>query len=280
MRYLIVFFLLVFSYSLDAQTDDAPIARCRPAGGFNDPPINVFVNADGVVDFDPIILDNGSSDDNTPSGELTFSLDATLRLPDCSDVIPSIINGTGTLVGLVVMDNVGQSDTCTTRVQVRDNINPVITCQDVELSRDFINANPLSFQDSLLNASLLSFEDNCPPSLSVVQVPTAGEPLLGTPLSCSRVGETFTFAITTGGFGAVQCQFTLTISDPAFNCNTPPVARCQDVVTVQLDENGSPGTILPETVNDGSSDDFTAAEDLILEVDLGDAVLDCSVANV
>ncbi|MEL7159112.1 MAG: hypothetical protein AAFN92_00015, partial [Bacteroidota bacterium] len=95
-------------------------------------------------------------------------------------------------------------------------------------------------------------------------------------LSGWDVGDELIIQIYTLGTSSTS-DVAFCLEDPTAT-DEPPVARCVNVFTVQINENGNP-QLTPEDLNNGSSDDFTSAEDLILEIELGDVAVDCSVAN-
>lgn len=74
-----------------------------------------------------------------------------------------------------------------------------------------------------------------------------GEVILNVTVTDDTTGET------------TDCTVTVSVED-----NIAPVANCVDA-TVQLDEDGN-GTVLPENINNGSTDNCTAAEDLIFDL--------------
>ena len=197
-------------------------------------PISLLLGSDGNATLLPTDIDNGSSD-NTPIEGLTLSLDRTAFTP--SDVNQDIE------VTLTVTDEAGNADTATATVTVKDELDPTVVSQDIEITLDGDGNATLSF-DQVDNGS----SDN------VAIAPT---------------GKTLTFDGTTASeitFGPDDLGLQtviLTVTDTSGNSSTdtaqvtikestPPTVTVQNI-TAQLDELGTVTVVLDE-IDNGSVD--------------------------
>ena len=214
--------------------DDDPVARCAATA-------IVQIDADGNADAGSI--DDGSTDDNTPAGDLIFSIDGDVL--DCADVdMPA------QMVTLVVTDNVGQTSTCTSEVTVEDNIAPAITCQNIAIDLD---ANGTARLNTLavVNEVLTSFNDNCAADWVSLGF-TVGS------IGCAQIGVidlTIFFRDRPQIPSAQQtrCTVQVQVNDPLGVCGTDPVVSCQDFGAAP-DPDGT-YTLDANSMDNGSSDD-------------------------
>ncbi|MEL7163125.1 MAG: HYR domain-containing protein, partial [Bacteroidota bacterium] len=195
---------------------------CSPPMAICVETLTVNLDEDGNTDLSPADLDNGSSDAVTPDEDLLFSFDPAEGLIDCDDV--------GTLpVSLIVTNSIGRADTCVTQVTVQDTFPPVLVCQDITLAigADGGRVFPSSFLDSMV----VETTDNC----GFLQVFTDT-----TSLGCANLGDNlFRVFVRDRSFNSVECELTLTISDPTFACDAHPTAICQETVIAQIDAEGN-----------------------------------------
>ncbi|MCB9234633.1 MAG: HYR domain-containing protein [Bacteroidia bacterium] len=193
-------------------------------------------NGDGAASITPQQVDNGSSDNCSVAN---LALDNTSF--DCSDVSTS-----PNTVTLTVTDVNGNQSTCTAGITVEDNVPPVAICQDltIQLSAGTNNGDGAASitPQQVDNGS----SDNCS---------VANLALDNTSFDCSDVStspNTVTLTVTDVNGNQSTCTAGITVQD-----NVPPVAICQNV-TVQLNASGN-GSITPQQVNNGSSDNCTVA---------------------
>ncbi len=184
--------------------------------------IEVFLDQDGLASITVDSIDSGSGD-NCPGFGLEIDQDAFV----CSD--------TGSnLVTLLVTDASGNTDACTTTVEVLDTIPPVAVCTDITVMLD--GSGMASTTPQAVDGGT---SDNC------------GFELSATPLTfdCDQAG--------------MVVPVTLTATDPSGNTddciaqvnvmeNQLPQAVCQNT-TVWLDMNGDV-LITPDDVDGGSGD--------------------------
>ncbi|MCB9234635.1 MAG: HYR domain-containing protein [Bacteroidia bacterium] len=193
-------------------------------------------NGDGAASITPQQVDNGSSDNCSVAN---LALDNTSF--DCSDVSTS-----PNTVTLTVTDVNGNQSTCTAGITVEDNVPPVALCQNltIQLSAGTNNGDGAASitPQQVDNGS----SDNCS---------VANLSLDNTSFDCSDVStspNTVTLTVTDVNGNQSTCTAGITVQD-----NVPPVALCQNV-TVQLNASGN-GSITPQQVNNGSSDNCTVA---------------------
>jgi PKD repeat protein len=209
--------------------------------------ITVQLDANGTASITAAQINDGSTDNCTAAGDLQLSLDKTSF--DCSNV------GTNT-VTLTVTDAHGNSETGTATVTVQDNIKPTVHTQDITVQLDASGAASIT-PAQINNVST----DNC-------SIPSDGYSLSKTTFDCSNVGaNTVTLTVTDANGNSETGTATVTVKD-----EVKPTLVTQDV-TVQLDASGS-ASITPAQIDNGSSDNCTAAADLQLSLDK--TSFDCS----
>ena len=134
----------------------------------------------------------------------------------CAQVGPNIVR-------LVVTDNNGNRDSCTSVVNVRDTIAPVITCTPIT-----VNLSALG-QATVTAATLATATDNCTTNPSV-QIQGSGN---SRTFTCNDVGQnTLTMVATDAGGNTATCPVQVTIRDL-----TPPTANCRNL-SLALDASG------------------------------------------
>ena len=201
--------------------------------------ITVSLDATGNVSIAASQIDNGSSDDKTISGNLILALDLTSF--DCTNV------GDNT-VTLTVTDESGKSANSNAVVTVIDDILPTVLTQDFTITLD------ASDQANILTTDIDDGSaDNCTFTLSL-DVTTFTKTELG--------DNTVTLTALDVGGNSASATAIVTVLDN----NNPPTAVTQDI-TVSLDAAGMV-SITPDQINNGSTDDFTAANDLLFALDL------------
>jgi gliding motility-associated-like protein len=156
-------------------------------------------------------VDNSSSDNCTIT---TYALSRTLF--NCGD----IPNNTHT-VTMVVTDQSGNTDFCTTEVTVLDTVAPVAICRSTPLN--------LSLVGSVVSTSVAVIDngsfDNCA---------IANRTLSPSSFSCSDLGNnTVTLTVTDSSGNSGTCTATVNVSDI-----TAPTPFCSNP-TVRLDANGT-----------------------------------------
>ena len=221
------------SWTIDSQDTEAPAALCKN--------LSVNLDASGNATITPAQVNNGSSDNCTAAGSLALSLDISSF--SCSDI------GDHT-VTLTVTDESGNSSTCTSTVSVNDSAAPTANCQDITVNLD-------ASGDATITTSQINngSTDNCT---------AAGNLELSldkTTFTCSDLGSnTVTLTVTDGSGNSSTCTAVVTVSDA-----TAPTAKCQDI-SVNLDASGD-ATITTSQINNGSTDNCTAAGSLELSLD-------------
>ena len=138
------------NYDVVVVDNEAPVATCQD--------ITIQLDASGNATITPAMIDNGSSD-NCGIGGISVSPNTFT----CAEV------GTNT-VTLTVLDNAGNSTTCTSTVTVEDNILPTAVCQDITVQLD-ATGNVVLLPSDIDGGS----NDNCAPvALSFTSVSAAG----------------------------------------------------------------------------------------------------------
>ncbi|WP_236695693.1 lamin tail domain-containing protein [Lentimicrobium saccharophilum] len=195
--------------------DLAPTAVCQP--------VTIYLDANGIATLTPSMINNGSTDN---CGIETLLISQTTF--DCEDL------GSNT-VTLTVIDESGNSSTCSATVTVVDNIAPTADCQDITVNLDATGNITISPSDVNNNST-----DNCEIASFAVSPNT---------FNCDDVGEnTVTLTVTDNSGNVATCTAIVTVID-----NTNPTAICQNI-TVTLDPITGTATITPDMINDGSSD--------------------------
>ncbi|WP_020571728.1 T9SS type A sorting domain-containing protein [Neolewinella persica] len=228
--------LIWFPIGLYAQ-DDPPVASCLEN-------FTADLGADGNIVLTPEDLNDGSSDTETPTIELLFSLDFGGAVLNCDD-----IGAPAQTVTLIVMDGDGLSSTCTTQVSVEDNLPPEATCQNVAV--ELGNSGSLSLSLGFArNVILTDFVDNCvasPPTISIA----GGSSVF----RCDQLGVTTrTFFYRDGNGQEDRCNdVRFQVTDPLGVCGEDPVANCQPFTVTNPIEPTL--TLNANVFDNGSTDD-------------------------
>ena len=192
----------------------APQALCQD--------ITVQLNASGNASLTATQVDDGSSD---ACGIASRSLNVAGF--DCDDI------GTQPIT-LTVVDNNGNSSSCTSTVTVADNVAPQAICQDLTVQLD-------EFGEGFLTAGQVNNGSNDACDIATLN-------LSKTEFSCDDVEpqNVILTAIDNNG-NSSTCTANITVED-----NIAPVAQCQDL-TIQLGMNGS-ASITVAHIENGSTD--------------------------
>lgn len=195
--------------------DLAPTAVCQP--------VTIYLDANGIATLTPSMINNGSTDN---CGIETLLISQTTF--DCEDLGSNSVT-------LTVIDESGNSSTCSTTVTVVDNIAPTADCQDITVNLDATGNVTISASQVNDNST-----DNCEIASYSVS-PNA--------FNCDDIGDnTVTLTVTDNSGNIATCNAIVTVVD-----NTSPTANCQDI-TVILDPVSGLATITPEMINNGSND--------------------------
>ena len=184
--------------------------------------VTIQLDASGNASITAGDIDNGSNDacgiDSLAVSPTTFT---------CTNV-------GGNAVTLTVTDNNGNVSSCGATVTIEDTVPPVAVCQDVTVQLDGSGNTSITTGD-INNGS----SDACGIDTMTVTPNT---------FTCSNVGaNTVTLTVTDNNGNSATCTASVTVAD-----TIPPMAMCQDV-TVFLDSGGD-ATVLPASVDNGSSD--------------------------
>ncbi|MGB7053998.1 MAG: HYR domain-containing protein [bacterium] len=158
-----------------------------------------------------------------------------------SPVMGTVISGHGTVetITLTADDGNGNTAQCTFDVTLSDNIPPSITCPgDQTLNGDANCQATLPDYTGLATG----VSDNCDPSPTVTQSPTAGTLITG--------GTTVTLTATDAAANSNNCTFDVTITDI-----TPPTITCPSNLTVGCGESTDPSNTGTATATDNCDPD-------------------------
>jgi hypothetical protein len=220
-----------------ANDTEDPVAKCKD--------VTVNLDANGEASINPGQINNGSTDNcgiviNLINGDSSF---------DCDDI------GTPVSVSLTVADADGNQDTCPAVVTVKDEIDPMLACQDVIAELDVNGQVSITADQFVVSAS-----DNC----------TLGTPFFrnnpNTDFTCADIGQSYSLKIRVKDQSENRktCEKTVTIVD-----NFAPTAICQNVDVI-LDASGN-GSVSAAEVNNGSNDACGA-----VTLSLSETTFDCS----
>ncbi|NRB64530.1 MAG: hypothetical protein HRU40_16135, partial [Saprospiraceae bacterium] len=225
-----------YSY-LRVQDTIPPEAVCTEA-------ITVFLdsNGNGSVSTNQANL---NSSDNCEIANLAV-LDGQVS---CGD------RGVGAFATLIITDQGGLADTCTTNLIVRDTLAPVITCA----STFTLELGPFGTATIMPDDLYQLVSDPCGDVLTTL--------LSQNDFSCADLGITpIQLSVIDEQNNSTACQVNIEVTDV-----TSPQALCDDDIIVYLNAAGA-YNLSPEEVDLGSSD--ACASDLLLSLDQVD--LDCS----
>ncbi len=204
--------------------------------------ITVQLDASGNASISPSQIDNGSTDNCTPTNELQFALD--IDAFTCSDLGDNIVN-------LTVTDNDGNFASAPATVTVEDIMLPTVITQDITVQLDASGMVSITAEDIDDGSS-----DNCAVASLSLDVSN---------FDCSDLGEnTVTLTVVDPSGNSDSATAIVTVED-----NILPTVITQDI-TVQLDASGMV-SITAEDIDDGSSDNCAVAS---LSLDVSN--FDCS----
>jgi gliding motility-associated-like protein len=221
-----------------------PTASCVGPGN-----LTVYLDNTCFASIPATFINNGSTDNC--SGSLTYTVGG---LPNATFNATNLSNNPNSIT-LVVRDATGNVSTCTTTINVRDTINPIVTCKPdtVQLTGPNVVVGPLS-----INAGST---DNC----SVPTLTINGQPFLT--LDCTNLGTNTVTLIGTDIDGNVDsCTTTIYVEDVA-----APAANCHLNTSVIIDPSNNLAILQPLDVDNGSVDNCT-----IISYSLSQDTFDCS----
>ena len=185
--------------------------------------LDVFLDANGSAAITAADINNGSND---ACGIALLSISPNTF--DCSNV------GLNT-VTLTVTDDNGNISTCTSLINVVDNITPTAICQDITVQLDAAGNASIAGTD-IDNGS----NDACGIASLAVSPNT---------FDCGNIGEnTVTLTVTDNSGNVSTCTANVTVED-----NVAPVPMCVADFTIQLDANGD-ASITTVDIDDSSTD--------------------------
>jgi hypothetical protein len=199
---------------VDVQENIVPVAICKN--------ITLPLNSSGIAVLNSAQINDGSTD---ACGIASMIL--SQENFDCSNI------GANNVL-LTVTDVNGNFSTCTATVNVIDNIDPSVVCQNISVSLDN------SGSATITPAQIVSGSADACGIASMSVLPNT--------FSCSETGnQNVTLTVTDVNGNSAECNALVTISDPV-----APTAVCKNI-TVQLNNLGT-ATITAADINDGSTD--------------------------
>ncbi|WP_431133298.1 T9SS type A sorting domain-containing protein [Psychroserpens mesophilus] len=200
--------------------------------------ITVQLDASGNVSIADTDVDNGTTDNCTPTNELQFSLDTTVFT--CADLGDNIVT-------LTVTDNDGNFAEAQAIVTVEDVTNPNVVTQNITVQLE-ASGNVSVLPSDIDDGS----NDNC--SVANLSLDVSD-------FTCANLGaNTVNLTVTDQSGNSDSASALVTVQD-AIN----PTAITQNI-TVQLDASGN-ASILPSDIDDGSNDNCSVAN---LSLDVSD----------
>ncbi|PKQ60395.1 hypothetical protein BZG02_19620, partial [Labilibaculum filiforme] len=177
-----------------------------------------------------------SSDCATITPEILGCTDASIKIngPGIPDQTISSPLSSPNTIELTVVDNSGNTSTCSANVSVEDNIAPTAICKDITIQLDATG-----------NASIVASDiDGGSSDACGILSMTASM----TSFTAANVGEnTVTLTVTDNNSNVSTCDAIVTVED-----DVAPTAVCQDI-TIQLDASGN-ASITALQIDNGSSD--------------------------
>lgn len=194
----------------------------------------------------------GASDCATITPEILGCTDATIVIdgPGIPNQNISLPLSSPNAVELTVVDNSGNTSTCSANVFVEDNVAPTAICKDITIQLDATG-----------NASIVASDiDGGSSDACGILSMTASM----TSFTIANVGEnTVTLTVTDNHANVSTCDAIVTVVDDVL-----PTAICQDI-TIQLDATGN-ASITATQIDNGSSDNCTVTASLTLSLDITD----------
>ncbi|WP_271856177.1 BspA family leucine-rich repeat surface protein [Patiriisocius marinus] len=199
--------------TLTVTDNEGNIASCQAT-------VTVEDNVAPIIDC----LDNQTEE---IQADCMFTIPDYTALANISDNCssPSITQSpaAGTLVGIGITEvTIDVTDgtnpvSCTFEIEVLDTVAPVVNCAD-----NFTVELDASGMASIIIADIdLGATDNCGVSV-MIDI---------TEFTCDNLGDnTVTLTATDGNGLTTMCTTIVTVTDPLFACNAPPVAVCQEVI--------------------------------------------------
>ncbi|WP_321320683.1 hypothetical protein [Labilibaculum sp.] len=194
----------------------------------------------------------GDSDCATITPEILGCTDANIVIdgPGIPNQNISLPLSSPNAVELTVVDNSGNTSTCSANVFVEDNVAPTAICKDITIQLDATG-----------NASIVASDiDGGSSDACGILSMTASM----TSFTVANVGEnTVTLTVTDNHANVSTCDAIVTVVDDVL-----PTAICQDI-TIQLDATGN-ASITATQIDNGSSDNCTVTASLTLSLDITD----------
>jgi large repetitive protein len=205
--------------------------------------ITAYVNGAGTVNVPASAINNGSTDNCTPSGSLALLIDGVASLNyTCAQI------GTPQNVTLQVTDAQSNVNTCTAVITVADTTRPTALCTNTNAH---VNAAGVVTVPPTAINNLST--DNCTASgsLSLLLNGSAS----GVTFSCASIGtpQAVTLTVTDAAGNSQTCTGNVSVLD-----TISPVARCRNTITSFV---GAAGTVdvLPTQIDSLSTDNCAIA---------------------
>ena len=229
--------------------------------------LEVNLDANQMVTIEATYLDAGCYDNCTGPDDLLFRVEAGFGSQD-PPVTSSVTFGIQDVglqaLTLWAIDEAGNANPCWTEVLVKNKCNgnnPIPVCNDhIEVVIEF-GASATITPDDILEGSGYCYEDYLleldPPSTQQATIVLTG----------ADAGTHLLKVIDTNTFNA--CWGTLEVLLDCTNDVIPPVAVCEEVVSLSLSQDGPDLTLLNAgEVNDGSTDNCSLASNLSFAIEL------------
>jgi concanavalin A-like lectin/glucanase superfamily protein/MBG domain-containing protein/type IX secretion system substrate protein/SprB-like repeat protein len=210
-----------------------------PTATTQDITINLDATGNAAITTNDITM--STSDNCTASGNIVLSLDQTTFM--CTNL-------GATTVTLTAEDASGNQGTATATVTVVDNIAPTAAAQNITVQLDASGSATIVGAD-IDNAS----SDNCSSAPLVFTLDK-------TTFSCAGLGtNTVLLTVKDASGNSSSTSATVTIED-----NLAPTAIARDI-TLNLDNSGN-ATLTASQIDNGSTDNCTATENLVRSIDV------------